>query len=160
MANCGKFSSDGYLTLSEEIIKKISWRSEGLECVSVELNNRLRWFYFNNNGGGRESAFLTDNDCHPFSHGVVVGVSNGKVVFYDQSLRIVKKTDYVWASNFGDFIQDGVAKVCKGNLEMKWDAEDEHFRFRNGKCGYINWKFKVVVPLKYEYEKTPFPKNS
>ncbi len=152
--NCGRLSEDGLLKLNKMIVDRIDWNKYGLDCALVHgTENQNGWYFINQKGEGRISPFIQDNDCAPFSGGVAVGLSYGKVIFYDQAFNIIKRTEYVWASSF----HEGFAKVCEGNLEKEYDSSGEKYKYHGGKCGFIDTKFKVVVPVTHPYEKTPIP---
>ena len=151
---CGSVSADGRLRLDASITDNIDWNKYGLECIYVYgTEDQDGWYFINQAGAGRISPFLQDNDCAPFTAGVAAGLSHGKVVFYNQALEIVKRTDYVWASGY----RQGVAKVCRGELVKAYDAGGEHYEYQGGHCGYIDTNFEVVVPVEYPYESTPEP---
>ena len=152
---CGKIDKDGLLTINEEVLSRIYPDSEGLGCVYIYDTKEINGWYVVNtkNGKGRYIAFWTDNDCAPFSEGVNVGLSNGKVVFFDKNIDIVKRANYVYAHSF----YKGYSKVCLGDLVEKWNPSTEHHSYYGGLCGYIDAKFNIVVPLNYVFENTPGP---
>ena len=151
---CGSISEDGLLMLNENIIESISWNKYGLDCALVfGTKDKNGWYFINQKGEGRVSPFIQDNDCAPFTEGVAVGLSHGKVVFYNQALEIVKRTEYIWASSF----YKGFTKVCAGDLYKKFDSSGEHYEYKGGKCGFIDTNFQIVVPVEYPYESTPEP---
>ena len=152
--NCGRLSEDGLLKLDKAIIDRIDWNKYGLDCAFVYgTENENGWYFINQKGEGRISPFIQDNDCAAFSEGVAAGLSHGKVIFYDHAFKIVKHTEYVWASRF----HQGFAKVCEGTLEKKYDSSGEKYEYQGGKCGFIDTNFKVVVPVTHPYETTPNP---
>jgi len=154
--NCGSISADGLLTIEPEIIERIDWNKFGLVCAYVYgTQDKDGWFFISQTGRGRISPFLQDNDCAPFAEGVAAGLSQGKVVYYNQALDIVERTDYIWTSGFFK----GYAKVCAGDLVKEFDAGGEHFDYRGGRCGFIDAGFEVVVPVTYPYENTPEPET-
>ncbi len=154
--HCGSILESGLLTLSKDIVNNISWNKYGLDCAYIYgTKNQNGWYFINQKGLGRISPFLQDNDCAPFTEGVAVGLSKGKVVFYNQALEIVERTDYTWASGF--YME--VAKVCTGKLHKDYDSHGEHYQYQGGACGFINTSFEVVVPIGYPYESTPKPKT-
>ena len=154
--NCGSITADGLLLLDEAIIERAYWNKYGLNCAFVYgTDDKNGWYFINQNGRGRVSPFIQDNDCAPFTAGMAAGLSHGKVVFYNQALEIVKRTDYVWASGF----HGGVAKVCEGELIKQFDSGGEHFEYRGGNCGFIDTSFRVVVPVTHAYENTPEPEG-
>ena len=143
---CGNISEDGLLVLSKKIVERVNWNKYGLDCALVYgTKDQDGWYFINQKGEGRISPFLQDNDCAPFTEGLAVGLSYGKVVFYDQALKIVKRTEYIWASGF----YKGYAKVCKGDLHKQYDSHGEHYQYRGGICGFIDTRFEIVVPVRY-----------
>ena len=144
--SCRTISEDGLLSLNSDIIENIYWNKYGLDCAFIYgTKDQTGWYFINQKGAGRMSPFLQDNDCAPFTEGVAVGLSKGKVVFYDQSLEIVKHTEYVWASRF----DMGFAKVCKGDLQKEYDSGGEHYQYKGGMCGFIDTDFNLVIPIEY-----------
>ena len=154
--SCGAVSSDGLLSINRALISKINWNKDGIECAYIYGTENINgWYIIKRSGSGRISPFWPDNSCEPFSYGLAVGLINGNVVFYNQDLEVVKRTNYSWASGF----QKGYSKVCIGYLEKEYDSSGEHFEYKGGKCGYVDTNFKVIVPLNYSFEKTPKPKS-
>lgn len=154
--NCRTISEDGLLSLNSDIIENIYWNKYGLDCAFIYgTKNQTGWYFINQSGAGRISPFIQDNDCASFTEGVAVGLSKGKVVFYNHSFEIVKHTEYVWASGF----DLGFAKVCKGDLIKEYDSGGEHYQYKSGTCGFIDVSFNIVVPIEYPYESTPKPKS-
>ena len=154
--SCGEIKKDDLLIINKEILPKINWSQYGLECIAVfnvKDENKNGWYIVNQTGVGRISSFWTDNCCAPFREGMAVGLLDGKVIFYNQVLEIVKRTNYIWASGF----ENGYCKVCLGDLKKEKDKYGDHDIYTGGLCGYINSKFEVVVPLKYPFENTPKP---
>lgn len=151
---CGEIIDDDLLIINKNVSKKINWNDNGLECIYVYGTKRKDgWYIVNQSGKGRISSFWTDNTCAPFSEGLTVGLSKGTVIFYNQRLEVIKRTNYVWASNF----HKGYSKVCVGNLKKQYDSKSEHYQHTGGSCGYIDTDFKVVVPLDYDFAETPEP---
>ncbi|MCL1039742.1 hypothetical protein L2750_21790 [Shewanella submarina] len=151
---CGVLAADGLLQLDDEVLRQLSWSQFGLECIHVfgsEIQNG--WYFINQSGLGRWAPFSQDNDCAPFTQGVAVGLSRGKVIFYNQLMQIEQLTDYSWASGF----YQGAAKVCRGELVKEFDTFGEHYSYLGGECGFINRDFEVLVPLVHPYESTPSP---
>ncbi|TMP33447.1 hypothetical protein [Pseudoalteromonas rubra] len=150
--NCGSLGSDGLLKVNPDLLPKVRWHKFGMSCINVRGEG---WFFLNQNGLARGAPFLQDNDCNPFSEGLAVGISNGKIVYYDQVLSIIKKTDYTWSGSF----HKKHAKVCKGTLIREYDASGEHYSLTGGNCGYINREFEVVVPTVFDFQSTPVPEG-
>ena len=151
---CGSLNDDGVLTLESHILDDVDWSKYGMSCLMVfgsQIQNG--WFFINQSGHGRSSTFLQDNDCAPFTEGLARGLSQGKVVFYNQVLDVVHASDFVWASPF----YRGHAKVCKGELLKQYDSTGEHYTYTGGTCGFIKRDFSTVVPIVYPYEATPEP---
>lgn len=153
--NCGSIKN-GLLHVQPSLLDKVMWSKFGMQCIYLNYPENRGWFYINQNGLGRGSPFNYDNDCNWFQSGVAVGVSNGRVVYFNQVMKIVKSTKYTWASNF----YKGYSKVCTGVLIKEYDEHGEHFQLKGGQCGFINREFKIVVPIQHPYESTPKPENS
>ena len=152
--HCGTLSADGLLILKQRIVDDMDWSKYGMSCLNVSNSQSLNgWFFVNQSGYGRSSTFLQDNDCAPYSEGLARGISQGKVVFYDQALAVVHKSDFAWAGPF----HKGYAKVCKGDLYKEYDSSGEHYTYKGGACGFISRDFSIVVPVAYPYESTPEP---
>lgn len=152
--NCGIMTDDDLLIINDNIVEAINWSKYGLECVYVYgTDGKNGWYIVNQSGEGRITSFWSDNTCAPFSEGLVVGLSNGTIIYYNQIIEIAKRTEYVWASNF----KGGYSKVCIGNLIKKYSVKKERHLYSGGQCGYIDRNFKVVVPLKYDFAETPSP---
>lgn len=153
---CGLLMEDGLLMVKKELIKDIKRNLSGYACIIV-FNTREKttrgWYLVNRKGRGRITSFWTDNDCGPFSAGLNVGVLNDSVIFYDRSFNIAKKTSYVWASGFNN----GYSKVCLAGLKSEPDQHGDHLIYSGGPCGYIDRKFRIVIPIEYPYESTPEP---
>lgn len=149
--DCGTLKDDGRILINQIILDKTSWGQYGLACMSIyntKERKRNGWYFINQSGKGRISAFSSDNNCKAFSEGVAVGISKGKVYFYNQVMDVVKRTHYTWTSSF----YKGFAKVCR-----KYDSTSEHHVHKRGQCGFIDTAFNEVVEAKHPYENTPEP---
>lgn len=153
---CGSLMEDGLLVVKKELMKDIKRNHSGYACIIVfntMEESAQGWYLINRTGRGRITSFWTDNDCGPFAAGLNVGVLNGRVIFYDRSFNIVRKTSYVWASGFNN----GYSKVCLAGLKSERDKHGDHLIYSSGSCGYIDRKFNIVVPIEHPYESTPIP---
>lgn len=154
-ADCGELDEQGRLRVSSGLLDRVYWSKYGLQCIYVEAGSVRGWYYINQNGLGRWTAFASDNDCAPFNAGLAVGLSQGKVVFFNQAMRVVRNTEYRWASSF----YKGYAKVCSEAPQRIYDNDGEHYRLRGGRCGFVDRAFLVVVPINYRFEATPRPSD-
>ena len=149
--DCGLLDEKDALSLKAELLEKVDWSKYGLTCLYVtQPKAKAGWYYLSQQNLGRISPFGQDNDCVYFSEGLAVGLSQGKIIYYDQSLSIQKETHYTWASHF----YQGFSKVCLGKLKR---VGQELFTYQGGRCGFINRSFEVVVPVIHPFEETPEP---
>lgn len=155
-ADCGDLDEQGRFRANPALLDRVDWSKYGLQCIYVEAGTTRGWYYLNQNGLGRWTPFASGNDCTPFSAGLAVGLSRGQVVFFNQAMRVVRSTEYRWASGF----YQGYAKVCREAPQRIYDADGEHYHLRGGRCGFIDQAFLVVVPVNYRFEATPQPDNS
>ncbi|GAA4883920.1 hypothetical protein [Ferrimonas pelagia] len=115
--HCGALEPSGLLRLEPDLLARIRWNDSGMACMLATSEFARGWYDINQNGLGRRSAFLTDNGCRPFKHGVDATEVDGHVVLFNPMMDVVKATNYRW---FGYFF-DGHAKVCRGELSRERD---------------------------------------
>lgn len=108
---CGYQDANGVLHISQETMKyfkpthfeeKNSWmKHEGLMCSTFRLSDGTGGFgYLAPDGRARISNFPYDNACQPFGNGVAISYMDGKAIFFDKNLEVVKATDYDLADPF------------------------------------------------------------
>ena len=157
--DCGYQDAEGVLQISPETMKffkpdefnsNFGERDpKGLRCFPFRLSDGTVDFgYLAPDGRARISDYPHDNSCQPFRNGVAISYVDGKAVFFDTDLNIVKATDYALADSFDKHL----AKVCTVLPEKKFHGE--HFEWVGGTCGYIDTEFNVVVPIATAYETT------
>jgi hypothetical protein len=156
---CGYQDADGLLHISPETMKLFpsnffeydygGWGQKGLSCQSLRLSDGTGGFsYIAPDGRARISDYPYDSHCQPFRNGVAISYVDGKAIFFDKNLEVVKSTPYALADPFYKHL----AKVCTVLPEKKFHGE--HFEWIGGTCGYIDTDFNVVVPIKTPYEET------
>ena len=154
---CGHPDAGGLLHISPATMKYFKpkhfdldsggWGQKGLRCFSFRLSDGKGGFgYLAPDGRARISNFPYDNSCQPFRNEVAISYVDGKAIFFDKSLEVVRATDYELADSFYKHL----AKVCRTAPEKKYHGE--HFKWVGGKCGYIDTAYNEVVPVKYGYE--------
>ena len=158
--SCGHPDAEGLLHISAETMQHFDseyfkfsrdgWHPEGLSCLPISLSNGSKGFaYVSQDGRARLSNFPYDNSCQPFRNDVAISYVEGKAVFFDADLNVVKQTHYDLADPFYKHL----AKVCSTTPEKEFHGE--HFKWKGGQCGYIDTNFNVVVPVEYAYEDAP-----
>ena len=158
---CGHQDTDGMLHISQETMKLFKpdeFKSnfgerdpKGLRCFPFRMSDadgKVDFGYLAADGRARISDDPHDNGCHPFRNGTAISYVEGKAVFFDKNLEVVKATDYALADPFDKHL----AKVCTVLPEKKFHGE--HFKWVGGTCGYIDTEFNVVVPIATPYEST------
>ena len=156
---CGHQDAEGMLHISLETMKFFpsnyfehdygGWGQKGLSCQSLRLSDGTGGFsYISPDGRARVSNYPYDNNCQPFRNGVAIGYVDGKAIFFDKNLDVVRATEYELADPFYKHL----AKVCRIAPEKKYHGE--HFKWVGGKCGYIDTEFNEVVPILTPYEDT------
>ena len=158
---CGYQDAEGVLHISPETMKLFKpdeFKSDfgprqpkGLRCFPFRMSDadgKVDFGYLAADGRARLSNWPYDNDCQPFRNDVAISYVDGKAIFFDKDLEIVKVTPYALADPFYKHL----AKVCTVLPEKKFHGE--HFKWVGGTCGYIDIEFNVVVPIATPYEST------
>lgn len=159
---CGHPDGDGVLYISPDTMQYFTpsgfnsgrddWHPKGLNCLPLSLSNGSKGFaYIAADGRARLSNWPYDNDCQPFRNDVAISYVDGKAVFFDANLNVVKQTDFVLADPF----YKDIAKVCIKMPNKEFGPHNEHFEWKGGQCGSIDKNFKVVVPVEHAYEDAP-----
>ena len=158
--SCGHPDAEGVLHISQETMRffgpedfnhghSYGWQPQGLWCLTFRLSDGSGGFgYLAPDGRARISNYPYDNNCQPFRNDVAISYVDGKVVFFDANLDVVKQTEYVLANPFYKHL----AMVCDILPEKEYHGE--HFQWRGGRCGYIDAAFNIVVPIITAYEET------
>lgn len=107
------------------------------------------WHYVKPNGAIL-SVLSYDNGADEFREGLTRSFVNGKIAYYDHTLREVIPPKYDWGWPF----EGGRAVVCLGCKKGKPD-EYGYTPIVGGLWGYIDHKGNEVVPVKYSRESLP-----
>ena len=159
--DCGYQDAEGVLHISPETMKLFKpdefeyaytrWGQKGLRCSRFRLSDgTIDFGYLAADGRARISDYPYDNNCQPFRNGVAISYVDGKAIFFDKNLEVVKATDYALADSF----YKDLARVCRVSPEKKYDTSGDHFDWIGGTCGYIDTEFNVVTPIETPYEET------
>ena len=127
---------------------------DGLVCLPLMIENQIYYSFVDFTGRGRTTDYPYDNECQRFKNGLSISHFDGRAVFFDEKLDIVKHTEYLLIDHFYSHL----AKVCVELPDKKYDRYLEHFEWIGGKCGYIDEKYNVIIPTIYSYQNTPRPK--
>ena len=103
--DCGCQDRDGLLQISPETMKLFkpddfnyefgSREPKGLRCFPLRFSGgTVDYGYLAADGRARISDDPHDNGCQPFGNGVAISYVDGKAVFFDNDLKVVKATDY------------------------------------------------------------------
>ena len=160
--SCGYLDAEGVVHISAETMRHFDseefksgrdgWHPKGLSCLTLSISDGSKGFaYISKDGRARLSNFPYDNSCQPFRNDVAISYVDGKAVFFDANLNVVKQTDFVLADPF----YKDIAKVCIEMPNKAFGPHNEHFEWKGGQCGSIDKNFKVVVPVEHAYEDAP-----
>jgi hypothetical protein len=127
------------LKFARSHLKQMLFSSEGLAAVVVGG----QWYYVKPSGDALQ-VLTYDNGPDDFSEGLTRSSVNGKVAYFDSTLRQVIAPVYDWGWPF----EGGRALVCLGCTADKPDA-DGHSPIVGGKWGYINKRGDETVPVKF-----------
>lgn len=146
-AQCAAHQRDASLNFAPAQLEQMSYSPKGLAEVLVEG----RWHYVKRNG--ESLAVLTyDNGPDPFEQGLVRAQIEGRIAFYDETLRQVLPPKYDWAWPF----HDGLARVCAGCKQGAPEG-DGHVPVEGGLWGYIDRQGREVVAVKHPRAQLPEP---
>lgn len=140
--HCGVIDSHGVLHVDKDLLKKISFEPSMPSC----LLSQGRSFYVERTGRTSEVYFF-DMGCDYFSEGLARSPSPVGTRFVDSSLQVVISTPYQFSQPF----DGGVAVVCDA-LRHRKELFDEHDEFVGGRCGYIDRKGVLIVPMRYSID--------
>jgi len=92
---------------------------------------------------GRVLAVITyDNGPDPFAEGLVRSLLDGKIAYFDSTLREAFSARFDWGFPF----RDGKAVVCLG-CSIAPPDDDGHKAVVGGLWGCVDAKGRVVIPI-------------
>lgn len=101
----GCSSSDGALTISPAALGQLQFDKDGL--AALRAGNQ---FFYVHRSGRQLPVITYDNGPDYFNQGLVRGLVNGKVAFFNTQLLPAFPGQFDWAFPFAN----GVAEVCNG----------------------------------------------
>lgn len=125
-ASPGKALADGQI--SRKVVRMLHYDKRGLASIMW----REGYMYVNRQGRGR-ATIIFDNGPDCFAEGLARTPQNGKIGFFDRSLRIVIPATHDFAFPF----DKGHALVCDGCVSQAEDG-GEHHRMVGGRWGKID----------------------
>lgn len=141
-SHCGTIDGKGVLQADGELVKKIYFESSEPSCILT----RGRSFYVDPTGRTSE-AYFYDFGCDYFVEGLARSPSPQGTRFIDPALQVVISTPYQFALPF----EGGMAVVCN-ELRHRKELFDEHWVYVGGRCGYIDRKGVLIVPMHYSID--------
>jgi len=142
--DCGEIGATGVLVLKNKHVNNMLFDKDDLACVYTQ---GPRVFYVQPDGKTIEAHYV-DNGCDYFNEGLARGIVHERMVYFNNKLEIIIDTPYAMIFPF----ENGYAIVCNACKKMQ---VDEHTVFTTDKCGYINHKGQVIVPLEYSMKDLP-----
>lgn len=142
LTRCGTIDSNGVLQVDGDLLKNIYFESAYPSCILT----RGRSFYVDPAGRASE-AYFYDFGCDYFVEGLARSPSPQGTRFIDPALQVVISTPYQFALPF----EDGMAVVCN-DLRHRKELFDEHWMYVGGRCGYIDRKGILIVPMRYSID--------
>jgi hypothetical protein len=138
---CGSRSADGTIKLSSATLSEIDFDAQGLARVAIDAGS---WLYVRRTGAVLE-VLAVDNGPDDFAEGLVRGLRDGKVVYFDRSFKVVIGPKY----DFGWPFEHGRAMVCVDcHLSAPSASQcDEHIPVLGGRWGFIDHRGREVVPV-------------
>jgi hypothetical protein len=131
---CARLEDGGWVFEASHL-ERMSFGETGLAGVWVE-----GWHYVTPKG--RSLAVLTwDNGPDEFSNGLVRGLRDGKVAYFNADFQEVIAPIYDWGWPF----DEGKALVCRG-CKSEHPVE-EHMSLVGGVWGFIDTAGKEIVPV-------------
>lgn len=128
-------SALGDTQINHKVIPQLSFNIDGLSFI-----RSTNGFFYVNRHGIMRSTLTFDNGPDYFSEGLARTHIDGKIGYFDKSLKIKIQAHY----DFGFPFTEGQAIVCNGCVER---TEGEHTMRVGGLWGSINKKGKVVQEL-------------
>lgn len=117
-------------TVAAGVVRKLLFDEDGLAAI--------RWregFMYVNRQGLARISIMFDNGLDPFEEGLARTRQNGKIGFFDKTLKIVIPAVHDFAFPFSE----GSAVVCNGCKPRK-DVTGEHTSIDGGMWGVIDHK--------------------
>jgi hypothetical protein len=121
--------------ISKKVAAQLDFGNEGLS-----YGRTANGFFYVNKRRILRNTITFDNGPDFFSEGLARTRVNGKIGYFDNSLKMVIPAQY----DFGFPFANGLAIVCNGCVEQ---ADGEHKRMVGGLWGAINLQGKVVHKL-------------
>jgi hypothetical protein len=121
--------------LSKKVLAQLNFDNDGLNYVRSQSG-----FFYVNKQGIMRNTLTFDNGADYFSEGLARTRVNGKIGYFDKSLKIIIPAQY----DFGFPFENGQAIVCNGCVEQ---VDGEHKNRVGGLWGTINKQGKVVQKL-------------
>lgn len=139
---CGTIDEQGMLHVDRSLLQHLYFKDAEPSCLLLPD----RAFYVDKKGKAVET-YLFDSGCDYYSEGLTRAPSDHGTRFIDDTLAEVIATPYQFAMPF----YEGVAVVCD-DLHLRHDLYKDHQKLVGGRCGYIDKKGALIVPLRYPFE--------
>lgn len=136
---CGRIDEQGALHVDQSLLQRVYFKGTEPSCLLLPD----RAFYIDKRGKAVET-YLFDAGCDYYSEGLVRAPSVQGTRFIDDTLTEVIATPYQFAMPF----HEGVAVVCD-ELHLRHDLYKGRQKLVGGRCGYIDKKGALIVPLHY-----------
>ena len=133
---CSRIGAGGELELDAGHLARMDFAENGLAAVLAEGD----WHYVDPTG--RSLRVITyDNGADHFSEGLVRGLRDGKMAYFNSRFEEVVPAEYDWGWPF----ENGRALVCSGCV--LGESDGEHRPVVDGRWGFIAATGKEVVPV-------------
>lgn len=136
-AQCATYT-DTRLVIANHHLRKMHFDADGLATTLIDG----QWFYVKRDGSSL-AVITYDNGADDFSEGLVRGLRNGKVAYFNNAFKQVIAPKYDWGWPF----RDGHALVCSGCSSQSTDSHG-HTSLDGGVWGYIGSDGREVVPVR------------
>lgn len=127
----------GDTLVSKKVTDSLAYDADKL--ASIRTGDGFLWL--NNEGRGKQ-VLTYDNGPDYFAEDLARTLQNGKVGYFDRSLKMVVSPQY----DFGFPFNGGLAIVCNGCIEQ---SDGEHKMLVGGKWGAIDRHGVVVHAIRY-----------
>lgn len=135
-SRCARLDENGALHLVPAHVEAMNFGEDGLAEVEVAG----AWYYVKPTGDALRVVTF-DNGPDPFAEGLVRGLREGKVAYFDARFTMVVPPRYDWGWPF----ERGFALVCTDC--GPGPPEGEHTPIVGGSWGWIDRAGREVVPL-------------